>query len=428
MMAPPRRDTDAEWTARVRQAQLLMPPGADPASYWRAWLAHEDGRGAPRERYPRAPSLADEILARSKETWIPLCVGGVAITSLPPRALAILIGASGAGKSPLAAAMLSDHARHRGPAVYATLELDGPELGARIVGEHVGESWQDVLRGRVELEAMRAALPGRLVVADGAAAEIDELEHVVADLRAQHGPSESVLCAVDYVQIVGLRGLEVRAQTARALEQLRVVAKRLGVLIVGVSQTSRVAGRELRGGERVGADTMDAGAESAQIERVAYLTLALGAQAEADADGWAPVGLSFGKARFGGGDRVLPLHYHGAHGRWRVAGEMRAAADVRAERAGADNTGAVQAASSAILTAAERSTAPASKAELRVAAARSWPVVDAAIASCIADGSLVTCAARPRQTQPTYWTPARVNSTRQAQQHADRARTGERDD
>src|SRR3990167_152190 len=36
IMAPPRRDTDAEWTARVRQAQLLMPPGADPASYWRA--------------------------------------------------------------------------------------------------------------------------------------------------------------------------------------------------------------------------------------------------------------------------------------------------------------------------------------------------------------------------------------------------------
>src|SRR3989304_1765315 len=52
MMAPSRRETDAEWSARVRQAQLLMPPGAAPASYWRAWLAHEDGRVVPRDRVP----------------------------------------------------------------------------------------------------------------------------------------------------------------------------------------------------------------------------------------------------------------------------------------------------------------------------------------------------------------------------------------
>src|SRR3972149_1616813 len=55
-----------------------------------------------------------------------------------------------------------------GPAVYAPLELDGPELGARIVGEHVGESWQDVLRGRGEPEGMRAAPPPRPVAAGAA--------------------------------------------------------------------------------------------------------------------------------------------------------------------------------------------------------------------------------------------------------------------
>jgi hypothetical protein len=89
----------------------------------------------------------------------------------------------------------------------------------------------------------------------------------------------------------------------------------------------------LRGGEKLGKDTEDAGAESAQLERMAYVTLAIGGDAEHDGHGWSPRDLSVGKSRMGTGDVVVPVAYHGLSGRFAWAGEAEMASKARVRKA-----------------------------------------------------------------------------------------------
>ena len=411
-MSSDERAADAKRWRVPRGTGDLMPPVAELV----ARIGNGDGQpetGPPREpgeddgdaepRYPRAPSLVDVILARSSEPWISLGLDGAEIASLRLGSVAMLMGGAGSGKSTLAAALLAEHARLHGPAVYLSLELDGDELAARVIGMHVGAAWVDVLRGQVDRARMVDSLPDRLVILERDGADLSQLGAVVEDLRAHHdGP---VLVALDYLQL-SAAGPDLRAATAAIAEQLRREAKRLRVVALGVSQTSRAAGRALRSGELVGVEAMTAGAESSSIERCAYLTLSIGTIGPPGADGYAAVELSRGKARFGGGDQVVPMEFHGAYGRWRVAGAARRASDVLAERAAGRDDAKVRAAGLAMITAADRSAVPLGRRDLRERAACAYGVGQAAVAALLASGELVEMPRPPRSRYALLWTPA----------------------
>src|SRR5262249_36114247 len=128
-----------------------------------------NGAGAsavPGPRRRSAEELVDEIRARASEPWVSLGLEGIEITRLRLGSFAALVGGPGAGKSTLAMAVSTEHARHHGPAIILSLELGADEFAARAIGMAVVSTWEDVLRGRVDRDKMIAALPPRLDVRD----------------------------------------------------------------------------------------------------------------------------------------------------------------------------------------------------------------------------------------------------------------------
>lgn len=284
----------------------------------------------------RGPDLTDRILARKDEPWLSLRIGEREVARVPLRALVTLTGASGAGKSSWALQVGAEHARNVGPTVYLTIELDEVEAAARVAGQRCGEAWEDVLRGRVAVERMRAALDlPRMFVLEGKSATVGNM-NAAAEAAITEYPGQPVLVVVDYLQLLHSddEADSERTRVAYVIENLRETAKRLRVVILDLSQTSRVSAKGLRDGEIVGADTTATGAESSQIERASYVTLALGAVRDEE-DGTKSVDLSIGKSRMGGGDVVIPMRFDGRIGTFEVAGDPVAGSKVRAEKASA---------------------------------------------------------------------------------------------
>lgn len=411
-----RHDVD-ELLARARR---LLERSAKPAEA----EGTKAGNGVPRRRTPA--ELVALINARAAEPWVCLGLNGAEIARLRLGSCAAIIGGSGAGKSSLVAALLEEHARLHGPAVYLSFEMGSDEVAARNIGMKVSASWEDVLRGRVPADAMEAALPPRLAIFDRDEEDltVDQLVGIVAELSAAH-PGEPILAAIDYIQLAAGDGPEVRMNVARLVEAIRKIARRLRIVTIGVSQTSRVNARALRAGELVGAETMAAGAESSGIEQRAYITLAIGTQGPAREDGFAPVELNIGKGRFGGGDRVLPMAYDGRTGQWRVAGDSRPAADVAAERAVKNNAEKVQAAKDSMLAAAGRADKPQSREELRKATSIGRTLATAAVNALLEGRLLVECEKAPRSTSRLLWTPERAAARDAERAAADARRTGD---
>lgn len=379
------RDKDL-WPARLRDA------------------AHDSAVATARriEREPsrhlgsHGPALVDKILERSGDAWIPLVVGGITLMEIPPGGHVVLDAPTGHGKTALAAGILAEHARAQGPAVYVSLELRPEDVAARVIAAHVPAPWDHVLRGRTKREEMLDAIPERMTFASDLAA----LPQLVADARVGYR-GEPVLVCVDYLQLAAI-GDDMRTGVAQAAEWLRVLGERERVAMLLVSQPSRAAARDLRSGEISGAQTVGVSAESAQVERGATATLAIGGMAAPDEHGWARADLSVGKGRFGGGDRVWPALFQGAHGRWRLEGEAKSGAEVRAIRAEQHEATRVSAARLAIQAAVGRATEPMTGRELRQAAGCSSAVATAAISAAVEAGEISVHPPRSRSTHPTY--------------------------
>src|SRR5207302_9457366 len=107
--------------------------------------------------------------------------------------------------------------------------------------------------------------------------------------------------------------------------------------------------------------------ETARLERTATATLTIGASGPEREDGTRAVDLSIGKGRMSGGDRVVPMSSNGRTGRWRIDGDARPAADVRAEREGQRDQQRRGAAELAIVPLLDRSPTPMSATQLRQA-------------------------------------------------------------
>lgn len=285
---------------------------------------------APTDWYTRKSGVS-LIRARAHEPWISVGVAGTQVEEVRAGGTVTLQGPTGAGKTSLVCEMILHHCENDGIAAVLSAELTADEFFARMIGIKAGTYWKAVLRGELRDEEMLAALPESLVVADGAGAHLDGLDSFLSGLRASVGSTVTILAAVDYGQIVDAPGEGTRDRVAAVWRALNDIGRRHRAVILVLSQMSRAASKAARGGERLGAEAVDGGAETAAIERWSTLVLEIGAVGNEDADGVREVSLSLAKGRMSGGDMVLPMTYEGRTGRWRVKGEARPAAEVRVE-------------------------------------------------------------------------------------------------
>ncbi len=299
------------------------------------------GEARPSQRQPfhRARDLVAPILERARVPWVDLRVtrDGPAVVRVRVGSLVYLVSSEGAGKSSLLLQMGTGWARDGGVFIYFTVELDEEEAAGRVVSQDARASWEDALRGNVPAEKMAEALdlPGLAIIAGEDAENLDNIRVAVEAYRKTF-PGVPIIVGVDYIQAIDGEGRDPRAQVSAISKRLRKLAKRLGVVIVCISQTSRGNREPLRSGVVVGADTVTMGAETSQIERDAYVTMALGTF-EPQPDGTVKMDLNIGKMRMGQGDRVYKLLYDGESGIFNILGDARTGAEVRAERRSKDD-------------------------------------------------------------------------------------------
>lgn len=281
-----------------------------------------------------APDLADELIEEGKLPWVSLVVGHntpTEVASLPVGGIAFLMGAPGGGKSSMAVEMAIHHARAVGPVVFVSREMKRAHTVARVVSNLQSLVWRDVACGRVAPEVITAALATLpdLAVIDGKRANLRHAAEWVAAFR-RRGDHRPALAICDYVQILDGQdeARDERARVSKIIEDLREWAGEQRVAVLALTQMSRAAARALLAGEIAGADTTSGGAETAQIERAAFVTIAIGGLTPHD-DGSTAAQVSIGKARFGGGDVVFPCEFWGASGRWRIAGPAVPGAEVK---------------------------------------------------------------------------------------------------
>lgn len=363
----------------------------------------------PSKRWHRCRDLVPEIVRLSSEPSIALALGGDTIIEVRPGGIVLEIGASGGGKTSLAASLLVEHADHVGPAITMSLELPGEEFTGRVIGIRCDVSWLDVLTGKVPEEHMRAALPERLVVIPRRDASADALRDAIEDMRREY-PGEPILAAVDYVQLMEeSTEREIRRRVADAMKALDTVAREQRVVMIAVSQGSRAASRALSSGLVLGAETADAGAEAAELERWSTATLAIGPHKPSEGRDHSFVDLSIGKSRMGIGDRVIPMRYCGRSGRWRIAGESRSAAEVRAEQTAAVNERKRTGLENELIGAATRSTEPLSCEALLGLVKGGARAKRAALAAALARGDIVHVMRRAQRSRAwLVWTPGQA--------------------
>ncbi len=351
----------------------------------------------------RAPDLAAEIERLSSMPWINLRLGDSVVVRARLGMVVALTAQTGGGKSSLALDMGADHARHTGPVVYISAELDADVVAARAVGQAIGAAWADVLSlVGVTAEQVARVLADlrRLIILDGSRATLVHAEQAIATMRAEH-PNEPILLIADYLQVLPGEGREERVRVANIAESIRRAAQRLGVVVLAVSQTSRASSKGLRDGELVGADTTTTGAESSQIERMASVTIAIGGLRQRE-DGASDVDLSIGKSRFGGGDKVLPATYDGRTGRWAIVGPAVTGAEKRAERSQEKDGKRQETAALAILAMLEKAAAPMARADLVTALGLRRADVIAAVRDLIADPDSPVVEVKGRRAGPAW--------------------------
>ena len=345
----------------------------------------------------RARDVVDEIEARAGEPQWPLTLGGDDLVTVGAGEIVVLVAAAKRGKTSLAACLLFEHARDRGPAIVASLELRARVIVARTIGTRCEASWRGVLRGEVERDRMLEVLPERLIVIDRDDVTVAAIEQAIDDMRREH-PDEPILLAIDYLQLLPSVERDMRSRVDDSMRQIDQVAQGRNVAVIALSQSSRRDSRALSSGERMGADAADTGAESAAIERWASAIIAIGAVGEPGEDGTAVAELSIAAQRYERGDRVVPARYDGRTGRWRLAGDPKPASDVRAERTAERHAKQVGSVAHAIRDLLAGAAQPMSRREIREKLGGKDTLVRAAVTALLQDegSSVVEVAPRVR--------------------------------
>lgn len=363
----------------------------------------------------RRHQIVDEIMRLAKEPTLDLRIGGTTIARVRPGGIVTLVGGSGRGKTSLAGTIALEHAETRGPSIVYSLELPAYENGARDIGVKTGAAWMDVLEGAIPAARMLEAIPERLSIIDRSEATIEALEAEIEGMRTEC-PGQPILVVIDYVQLMEIAGAQLGQQRATVDQAMRIIDRVVRTrLVIGLvlSQGSRASAKALASGEIIGAQTTDAGAESAAIERWASCTLAIGEHGETGEDGSCPAPINIGKGRMleGGGDAVIPARYHGRSGRWRTDGEPQRASEVRRARESERGLKKRETLKRAIVDLVSKSDMALSKAEITQRIEGSNTAIADSIKELVREGALAHHHAVARRGYAPVWTPDRIAAT-----------------
>lgn len=325
---------------------------------------------------------------------IPLTLGGGCFADLYEGGVCVLMGATGSGKTTMALALALEHAKKRGPVLYASYEVDRQRTAARVAGMLRLRSWSAALCSPHEIaEGIDRDFPAeheRFRLLDDKP-DLRLVESTVRDLRDEF-PGQPVLVVFDQLQNMPLPVGDGSKRPEDALvEELRIFVNKHRLYAIEVSQVSRNNGVAIARGDKIGRAAADAGAGSSEIERAAEVTLTLGESTDAIGDDGQPYKnqlVSVGKNRLGDGDKVVECHTWPATGTYRV-GEPRATHQVLAE---ANTKRAEKARSEAdmrVRGAARKLAKPVTKTELAKAAGGKAAHVREAIERLIEAGELV---------------------------------------
>ncbi|MCP4792546.1 MAG: AAA family ATPase, partial [Actinomycetia bacterium] len=239
---------------------------------------------------------------------------------LKEQELVIIAARPGMGKSVLALQMARDIAARDGRCYFASYEMSGTELTARLLSREIQAPAQAILRNDLDLDAnLRLADAARalsqvdLVVDDAPPSDVTGL---VAHIRSQHARSPFTAVFVDYLQLIDGRGTSRVEQITYVSRQLKLLAVALGIPVVALSQLSR--NLESRPDKRpILSDLRDSGA----IEQDANQVLAIYRPSlyESDADD-ADAELLVLKNRSGVPGITVKTEFHGAWSLFRDIG------------------------------------------------------------------------------------------------------------
>lgn len=321
----------ADWLAR----------GGDPEDLVRmegtAVLGHSPADPLPTSTAPTAPTaprprrVVDLVADIVAEAALPVMPTGLEALDaqlgggLRARMMHVLIAASGRGKTSLAVQIAARRAESV-PVLYYSGELTPAQLAARIIAQRTGQSWRSVLSGGIPEDRMREVLaPLELDVLRRCADPIAAIGLAVEEMlgRGRGVP----LVVVDYAQLVADIGPDMRLATAAAIRALLALAESREIVLLVLSQGSRVSARAMGAGGGRAESYMDAGAETAEIERAAGTVIALVYAAE-DGATVHEVTAMIAKARLGVPGQV-GLRFHGASGRWENLGAVPLSAAAR---------------------------------------------------------------------------------------------------
>lgn len=324
----------------------------------------------PVRRSRAVADLADDIAAFAR---LPRLSWGFEqldrVAPFPAGSVVVILGATGRGKTAFLLQAARCHAQHLGPVLIVSAELAGAVAGARMVAQATGLAWLEVLGGALDVAQMRAALAVEthdLRIVDEVGPDI----MCVIDLElAAFGadfPGKPALVVLDYVQLVPGAGIDPRERIGAVMVALRKLAVKHSAGVMVISKAGRSAARALRTGEAIGVELTEAGAETNAIEHEAVAQVALGAMRpiEGDPNGAEVVDVSVTKARFGQADKVVPLRFEGARGRFSAAGDAVSATERRAAVKVESNDARMASLEYAAAGHAQSSPKPLSKADL----------------------------------------------------------------
>lgn len=226
------------------------------------------------------PDVIERLQAKDVFVPSPWPTLNAAIGGLRPGAVYVIAARPGVGKTVIAGQIATELANH-GNVAFASLEMTGEELVARLMSErlkiNVGKikdarmndlDWRSLDEGRALLEGLNIAIDDRSGIAPG---DIRNYARTVS----RHGKLSGVV--VDYLQLMTINNKQDRqAQVAEFSRQLKIMAKDLQVPVIALSQLNRQSETRSDGIPRL-SDLRESGA----IEQDADVVILLRKEGEA---------------------------------------------------------------------------------------------------------------------------------------------------
>lgn len=267
----------------------------------------------------RASKLVSSLMKQSRlpVVHLPYPQLDEQLNGLSLHSMTLLVAGTGKGKSSLAGKIAHHHAHSKqGPVIYYVGEMTQELMLARMVGQILGRSWSDVVRGDVSESEINAALEGLPIYFIKRNPE--PLKSILETLKvaAQEGTwvEDNVpMLVIDYIQLMASVGADMRLSTMQAVRDLRAFVENTPVVALVLSQSSRSGAKQMKEGGTA-EDMVGMGAETAELEQSATNQLVISYQS-VEGSKEHDVTLFVAKSRFGGGAK-LGFRFNGRTGDW----------------------------------------------------------------------------------------------------------------